>query len=224
MIKEGVSVLRKKGVFYTIDKRGRLRTYTPWLGDLFSFLYDAIMKRSIFPKKFGADIEWHYSILREALKNVHNKRVLELATGSGSAVHFLPHDNRYTGSDISRGLLRQAVKRFSSAGFDEVELYVAGADDLPFADGSFDVILCILALNFFPDIPKVLKDSNRVAASGAVLICCVPVPERNRRDSTIRGTLYSEKELAHLCTDAGFRFEPVDVENGALLYFRALKL
>ena len=57
--------------------------------------------------------------------------MLELATGSGNAVNFLPNDNKYTGADISPGLLRKAVKRFRAAGFKDDEFYVTSADDLP---------------------------------------------------------------------------------------------
>ncbi|MBN2416004.1 class I SAM-dependent methyltransferase [bacterium] len=223
MEKAELPTMCRNGLVYMVDDRGRPRTCKPWLGDAFSFLYDRIMAGSVFPKKFGSDPAKHYHILGNELRTVHGKRVLELATGSGSAVHFLPPDNRYTGSDISRGLLRQAVKRFSGAGFQEVDLYVASAEDLPFADNSFDVVLCILSLNFFSDIPGVLKDMHRLAAEGGVCICCVPVPERNSRNSTIHGTLYSEKELRAFVEEAGFRFETIPEENGALLYFRAVK-
>ena len=55
--------------------------------------------------------------------DIHGKTVLELASGSGSAVYFLAKDNRYTGSDISPGLLKRAVKKFNTAGFKEAEFY-----------------------------------------------------------------------------------------------------
>ena len=72
-------------------------------------------------------MEEHHDILRQELKGVHGKHVLELATGSGSAVNFLMNDNRYTGTDVSPGLLKKAVNRFLSAGFKEAEFYVASA-------------------------------------------------------------------------------------------------
>ena len=197
--------------------------FKPWIGDAFSFLYDFIMKSSIFPKKFGGDINKHYEILSEEMKGVHKKRVLELATGSGSAINFLPNDNLYTGSDISPGLLRKAVKNFRNAGFKNAEFYVSSADELPFNDNLFDVVLCILSLNFFNDTNKIFQEVKRVAAPAAIFICSVPVPERKKVQSTIRGTLYSEKELERMCTDNGLIYEAFPSENGALLYFKAIK-
>lgn len=223
MLKNGIKVINKKGLHYVVKDGGKFLKFKPWIGDAFSFLYDFIMKSSIFPKKFGGDINKHYEILSEEMKGVHKKRVLELATGSGSAINFLPNDNLYTGSDISPGLLRKAVKNFRNAGFKNAEFYVSSADDLPFNDNLFDVVLCILSLNFFNDTNKIFQEVKRVAAPAAIFICSVPVPERKKVQSTIRGTLYSEKELERMCTDNGLIYEAFPSENGALLYFKAIK-
>jgi ubiquinone/menaquinone biosynthesis C-methylase UbiE len=99
---------------------------------------------------------------------------------------------------------------------------VTSADELPFDDSLFDIVLCILSLNFFRDIKKVFKEIYRVAVTDALFICSVPVPERNKLNSTIRGALRSEEELEKICKEMGFRFGKIPDENGALLYFRAI--
>jgi len=223
MLKNGIKVINKNGLHYITKDDGKLSTYKPWLGDAFSFLYDFIMQRSIFPKKFSGDMDRHHQILVNLLKDVHEKRVLELATGTGSAVNFLPHRNQYTGTDISQGLLKKAVTRFRDAAFADAQFYVTRAEDLPFDENQFDIILCILSLNFFDDLESVIKEVKRVAAPTAVFICSVPVPERNKCQSTIRGTLLSETALAKQFETHGFDFETIPVENGALLYFKAIR-
>jgi len=222
VLKSGIRVIKKKNLYYVAENENSVKQFKPWLGDAFSTLYDFIMKNSVFPKKFGADMRNHYEILGQELQDIHGKRILELATGSGSAVNFLPKDNQYTGTDISPGLLRQAVKNFRAAGFKEAEFYVAGADDLPFEDSIFSICLCILSLNFFNDLEKVFQEIGRVLLPDARFICSVPVPERNRLGSTIRGMLYSEEELGRICREQGFVLESLSNENGALLYFRAI--
>ncbi len=117
MLKNGIKVINKKELHYIVEDGDRLLKFKPWLGDAFSFLYDFIMKNTIFPMKFGGDMTRHYEILNKELKSVHEKRVLELATGSGSAINFLPNDNQYTGTDTSPGLLKKAVKNFNNVGF-----------------------------------------------------------------------------------------------------------
>jgi SAM-dependent methyltransferase len=216
-----IKVIEKRGLLYVAENGSRVKRFKPWLGDSVSFLYDWIMSRSVIPKKLGVDVEKHYEILSEALAGVHGKQVLELATGTGSAVRFLGSDNRYTGIDISPNLLRQAVKRFGQAGFQEPEFYVVSADDLPFGDGSFDLCLCILALNFIGNLEGVLDEIRRVLVPNGIFVCGVPVPERNKFHSTIRGTLKSEAELRDHFESRGFRFEVLSEENGVLLYFTA---
>ncbi len=160
---------------------------------------------------------------RKEFKGVHEKRVIELATGSGSAINFLPNDNQYTGTDISPGLLRKAVKGFRNAGFKNAGFYVTNANDLPFDENLFNIVLCILSLNFFNDIKKVFQEIKRVTEPNATFICSVPVPERNKVQSTIRGTLYSEEELGKICKEHCLSYEPIPAENGALLEVPARK-
>ena len=223
MIKGDTETITKNHLHYIVEK-GQKTRFKPWLGGFSSVLYDFIMKSVIFPKKIGGDINKHNEILSQELKNIYGRRVLELATGSGSAVNFLPNDNKYTGTDISPGLLSKAVKRFRTAGFKDVELYVTSVHNLPFDNNIFFICLCILSLNFFDPVKKVFQEIKRVLVPGGVFICCVPVPERSSLQSTIRGKLFSEEELSEICNAHGFEFERVPVENGALLYFRATLL
>ncbi len=123
LLKEDTKVVRKKGLNYVVGTDGKPLRFKPWIGDSLSFVYDSIMKRSIFPKKFGSDMTAHHDVLRQELKAIREKRVLELAAGGGSAVNFLANDNRYTGIDVSPGLLRRASNRILSAGFEDAELY-----------------------------------------------------------------------------------------------------
>jgi len=222
MLKTSVRAIDKKGLHYVIKNGNEIKRFKPWIADSFSFLYDFIMRNSIFPRKFGGNISRHYEILGRALKDIQGERVLELATGSGSAINFLNRDNRYTGTDISPGLLRKAMKNFVSAGFEGAEFYVTSADDLPFNDNTYSVCLCILSMNFFNDAKKVFEEIKRVLVPGGVFFCSVPVPERNRLQSTIRGVLYSEDEFAEICKEHDFTFLSIPSENGALVYFKAI--
>jgi ubiquinone/menaquinone biosynthesis C-methylase UbiE len=222
-LKQGVQIIKKGQICYLIKNRNRLLRFKPWLGDNFSFLYDFIMSNSVFPKKFGSNMQKHYDILSHELAGIHRKNVLELGTGSGSAVHFLSSDNLYVGTDISPSLLKYAAKRFINAGFPNPEFYVVSADDLPFERGIFEICLCILSLNFINNIENVFQEVNRILLPKGLFICSVPVPERNWLQSTIRGILYSEAELEKICKVHGFKFEQISYENGALLYFKGIK-
>jgi SAM-dependent methyltransferase len=213
--------VKRKNISYVLDEKGHLKKYKPWLADIFSFLYDRIMEKSIFPRKFYADLGKHFDILKEESKEINHAKILEIATGSGNAVNFLNKVNNYTGIDISPGLLRRAHSKFNESGFEMVELYIASADDLPFPDHCFDFAFCHLSLNFFGDIELFIRELRRVLKHGATFFCSVPVPERKPAKSIIHGTLYSENELKTFFEKNCFRFESKSHDNGALLYFTA---
>ena len=222
MLKKGLKVIQKKGINY-IKEGNEVKKYQPWLGDMVNAFYDFFMKKTIFPKKFGGDINKHYQILKQELLSIHQKRVLELATGSGNAVYFLSNDNHYTGTDISPGLLQRASRRFQKFGFQNATFYLVSADNLPFESNIFDLLLCHLSFNFFADLEKVIQEINRVSKDKAIFLGSVPVPERNRLNSTIRGQLFPESKIKAFFEKDGWSFSSLLVENGCLLYFKAMK-
>jgi SAM-dependent methyltransferase len=54
-----------------------------------------------------------------------------------------------------------------------VEVVVAPAEALPFADGSFDAALSQLAVNFMPDAETGVREMARVTRTGGVVAACV---------------------------------------------------
>lgn len=224
MIKSGIKIQKRRKINYVKSEDGRWKKYKQWDGDYFSFLYDFLMEKIIYPKKLNADLTKHYDILRKELEGIYNKNVLELSAGSGNAVNFLSRDNMYRGTDISVGLLRQAVKKFNKAAFKNAEFYVTGAEDFPFEDDTFEVCLSVLSINFYPDLTRTAKEIFRVLKNDSVFLACVPTPERNSKNSKISGTLYTEEDLKAIFEESGFRFSPITQENGALFYFKAKKI
>jgi ubiquinone/menaquinone biosynthesis C-methylase UbiE len=213
--------IKKKNIHYVLDGQGHIKKYKPWLGDIFSFLYDRIMERSVIPVKLNANVKKHLEILEKESGGIHHANILEIATGSGNAAKFLNRENHYTGIDISPGLLRKAYSRFKESGFEQFDLFIASASDLPFSDHQFDYALCHLSLNFFDDIEPFSEELRRVLKKGATFFCSVPVPERKPAKSKIHGTLYTAEELKAIFQDKGFEFESKSYENGAIFYFSA---
>jgi ubiquinone/menaquinone biosynthesis C-methylase UbiE len=90
--------------------------------------------------------------------------VLDIACGTGVVARLAEqrgHDGRLVGIDLNTAML--AVARAKSATVDWVE---GSALDLPFDANSFDVVLCQLGLQFFPDRPLALREMVRVLKSG----------------------------------------------------------
>lgn len=221
-ILESIKIIKKNEICFILDDDGKIKKFKPWLGDMFSFLYDRIMEKSVFPKKFKGNITKHFDILREEYQKIKKSIVLEIATGSGFAACLLNADNSYAGIDISRGLLLQAVKKFKQNNFRDAEFFLADALEMPFQNDYFDVAICDLSLNFIGNIETFIKELKRVMKNEAVFYCSVPVPEKKSPKVTIHGKLYTENELKIFFEKNNFSFIPKPYENGALLYFEAI--
>ncbi len=222
-IKDDFKLIQRKNLLYLQNGSGEQENHRPWLADVISPLYDVIMQKSVFPKNFGGDITLHNQIMQKQLGDVHDVQVLELGTGSGTATAYLSNDNRYTGLDISPGLLKIAQKKFTHAGFADVELFVTSAEELPFENEQVDVCLCILSLNFFNNLPRVFQEISRVLVAGGRFICVVPIPERNILGSQIQGTLLSEDQHQALAEQSHMVYQPINQTNGCLLYYQTIK-
>src|SRR5262249_23622094 len=87
-----------------------------------------------------------------AAEVVATDRILDVATGPGEAAALalaqVGPAGLVVGADISLAMLDAAQTRFAGARFQSV---VADGQALPFADGTFDAVLCLLGLIFFPD-------------------------------------------------------------------------
>lgn len=99
--------------------------------------------------------------------------VLDIATGTARlpvALTALPFfEGQIVGVDNSIGMLVEAVRK-SEAHADRTHLVAHDAAPLPFADGTFDAVTLLEALEFFPDRDAALAESVRVLAPGGCLI------------------------------------------------------
>jgi len=103
-------------------------------------------------------------------------RVLDVACGTGivarCAARRLDGDGRVAGLDLNVRMLDVARSVSASEGL-AIEWYEGSAFALPFADGSFDVVLCQQALQFFADRPAALREMHRTLAIDGLLAVSV---------------------------------------------------
>lgn len=97
-------------------------------------------------------------------------QVLEIGVGTGANLALLPSDVRLTGVDTSEGMLRRARAKVGAGGPAQVELLVADAMDLPFADGQFDTVLATYVLCNVPGLRGALVEALRVLRPGGDLL------------------------------------------------------
>lgn len=94
-------------------------------------------------------------------------RALDIATGAGhTALAFAPLIAHVVASDITDAMLTETAKLATERGLTNVETARAEAGNLPFADGSFDLVTCRLAAHHFPDPAAFVAESYRVLRAG----------------------------------------------------------
>jgi ubiquinone/menaquinone biosynthesis C-methylase UbiE len=123
-------------------------------------------------------------------------RVLEVAVGPGvTLTEILKRVDRATvvyGVDLSPKMLERTRRRVSAAGYANVDLREADARQLPFPDGTFDVLYNSYMLDLIPlqDLPVVLGEYARVLKPGGRLVL-VNMSKENGSERTWWERLYT---------------------------------
>jgi len=93
-------------------------------------------------------------------------RLLDLGCGTGHHLRWARGRGYETaGTDGSAAMLAEA-RRLNPP----VELHLATADRLPFANASFDAVLCIEVIRYLPDIDPCLREMGRVLKPGGIAL------------------------------------------------------
>ena len=101
-----------------------------------------------------------------------NLRVLDVGCGTGyttKGVLELKNSREVVALDMNPVQLKRAVKNLSRQK-DKAFILRGDADNLPFADQSFDAVVSVGAVEYFPDPNKVLKEFARVTRPQGTII------------------------------------------------------
>jgi len=98
-------------------------------------------------------------------------RLLEIAAGTGvvtrTLASALPDRTSIVATDLNQAMLDQAAATGTSR---PVEWRQADAMQLPFADGTFDAVVCQFGVMFFPDKSRAFSEARRVLRPGGVFL------------------------------------------------------
>ena len=94
-------------------------------------------------------------------------QILEIAAGTGIVTRALraalPAGTSILATDLNQPMLDHAATRLLDS---DVVWRQADATSLPFADGSFDAVVCQFGVMFFPDKPAAYREARRVLRPG----------------------------------------------------------
>ena len=109
-------------------------------------------------------------------------RVLETGAGTGIVTRrlrdLLPAMTRLIATDLNLPMLDVARNKFRPD--EPIEFHHADAIALPFADASFDAVVCQFSVMFFPDKEKSYREAYRVLAPGGRYVFSVWDGDYNR--------------------------------------------
>lgn len=128
-----------------------------------------------------------------------DSRLLDVAAGTGepglSAAALVPQGH-VTVTDLSERMLAAAAENAARRDLRNFETQVCDAGALPFADASFDAVLCRFGFMFFPEVASAAREFARVAKPGARVCAAVwNAPEKNAWATTIMGTIARHVEM-----------------------------
>ncbi len=100
-----------------------------------------------------------------------NDLVLDIATGTGNiALNIAPSVSAVVGVDISEDMISVAEAKLETTGLQNVTFVVEDAYKLPFADGTFDKVVCVNALQTMAEPQRAIKEAVRVLREGGEFI------------------------------------------------------
>lgn len=103
--------------------------------------------------------------------------LLDVATGTGNvSVPAALAGAQVTGLDLTPKLLEKQRERAAAAGV-EIELVEGDAEDLPFADGSFDRVTSCFGVMFAPRQPVAVAELLRVTRPGGEIVVAAWTPD-----------------------------------------------
>ncbi|MGB5988785.1 MAG: bifunctional demethylmenaquinone methyltransferase/2-methoxy-6-polyprenyl-1,4-benzoquinol methylase UbiE [Marinifilaceae bacterium] len=118
---------------------------------------------------FGIDKIWRRKAVK-MLKELQPKHVLDVATGTGDFAIQINKDlgAKVTGIDISVGMLEMGKIKIKNLNLEsQISLEEGDSTNLVFEDNTFDALTVAFGVRNFEDLPKGLKEMNRVIKPAA---------------------------------------------------------
>lgn len=173
----------------------------------------------------------------QQLQLTGGERVLDVCCGSGAsalpAAELVGPEGSVTGVDLAENLLELARAKAKQLDLNNVQFQSGDMTNLPFATGSFDVVVCVFGIFFVPDMEAALRELKRVLRTGGKLAITTWGPRffepataafwnsvRNVRPDLYKGfnpwdRISEVDDLRALLRAAGFSESEVVAESGS---------
>ncbi len=179
--------------------------------------YDRVMARS----EAACLSAWRNKLLTDV-----TGRVLEVGAGTGVNLPLYPKGvDHIVMSEPDPHMRSQLESRIAAENPTSIDLSDGSLESLPFPDGEFDFVTCMLVLCSVPDLTASIAEMRRVLAPGGRLIFMEHVAADNRPDrlkwqqrleplwKRISGGCHLTRRTEQAIADGGFHIEHIHREN-----------
>ena len=197
------------------DRHLEIQSSYRQLGGMGSF-YDGIITRSTLIGKFVDSVIWGLDKdsaakwINDALAPIpaaFQGKLLEVPVGTGVLTmplyRSLP-EAEVTCLDYSADMMANARHRAEVMGVGNVAFVQGDVGKLPFADGSFDIVLSLNGFHAFPDKDAAYRETCRVLKPGGTFCGCFYVQGGRRRTDWF---------IRHIYQPKGFFTPPYETEE-----------
>lgn len=163
-----------------------------------------------------------YDPANEEVKSQPFNDFLDIGCGTGNTIDMLSKDYpdaKFTGIDLAEKMIEVAKKKVQR---ENVEFLVGDAENLPFKDNSYDVIICKESIHHYPAPEKFFSECSRVLRNNGRLIIVdmnIIAPLRIFWNKVLFPYVvkmgdchvFTESEIRKLYTDNGFEATKFEV-------------
>ena len=156
----------------------------PWAAIYSSGVGNEPLARVVGRVFWGTDVGLLYRAASVIGEQPDGAAVLDVPCGGGVALRGLRREQRvrYVAADIAEAMLERTGREAERRGLRQVELRRADVEELPFADGEFDLCVSFTGLHCFPHPRRAIGELGRVVRPGRP-------PQRQRRPHRRRPAL-----------------------------------
>lgn len=181
-----------------------------------------------------SDLRTLYAATSEIGRQRGGARVLDVPCGGGVALRGLNQGQGvdYVAADIAQAMLDRTMAAARGRGLaDQVTPTIADVGELPFEDGSFDLVVTFTGLHCFPDPARAVIEMTRVLKPGGVLTGSALLNDTGRRFEGMRrvgrltglmGPGCTGSDVTHWLTANGVADLTLKI-SGAIGYFRGVR-
>jgi phosphatidylethanolamine/phosphatidyl-N-methylethanolamine N-methyltransferase len=200
------------------DAATRALSVTAVENDFVERVYEKLS--SVYDLVFGPTLHPGRLVAIERMGIEADDRILEVGVGTGINTSLYPRNCHVTGVDLSSSMLEKARERVAREGLRNVRLLEMDAQNLTFADGSFDIVYAPYLVSVVPDPVQVAREMRRVCKPGGKIIIlnhfrsANPVLSRLERaisPFTVHIGFKSDLDLPAFLAQAGL--EPISIEK-----------